>query len=372
MNHSKENYSGSTSFFPPVNEAYLERQPILDYNRSDSLKTKKSKRLRYVGALFCLLALVFCWIAMGEILQQVQSSKHKYRKPFFMVFFIHCAYILQLPVWFIGMCISKRKNKSQVFEKEKASYTKTFIWSNILHILLAVCGYSWYLSLPITSVSANTSIYNSASIFVFILSIFILKEKITILKSASVFVCVAGVIMVSVFGSQKKEKGEDNKISGYILVIVSTILYALYEVLYKKVSSICKRTSILDSLLFVGMMGIGNILFLWPFVIILHYTGVETFELPNHEQLLALSLTAVLESLFSAFLLVGILLTSPLLMSVGSILTIPTSVVADVILHSYLLPPLAFVGIGLIICGFVGINVAEYLHLKQNDNEEEE
>ena len=33
--------------------------------------------------------------------------------------------------------------------------------------------------------------------------------------------------------------------------------------------------------LFFGLVGLFNILFLWPIGLILHFTGAETFELPS-------------------------------------------------------------------------------------------
>ena len=43
-------------------------------------------------------------------------------------------------------------------------------------------AYFWYLSLHRTSVAANTAICQSAIAVVFLLSVFILKESITVLK----------------------------------------------------------------------------------------------------------------------------------------------------------------------------------------------
>jgi len=67
--------------------------------------------------------------------------------------------------------------------------------------MVVVSGYTWFASLPLTSVSANTAIYNSSAAFVFIFSIFLVKESITVLKVIAVVVATGGVIIVSLFGS---------------------------------------------------------------------------------------------------------------------------------------------------------------------------
>lgn len=51
------------------------------------------------------------------------------------------------------------------------------------------------------SISANTAIYQSASIAVFIISVPLLREKVSLLKIISVILTVGGVAVVSVFTS---------------------------------------------------------------------------------------------------------------------------------------------------------------------------
>jgi drug/metabolite transporter (DMT)-like permease len=61
----------------------------------------------------------------------------------------------------------------------------------------------WYISLEQTSISANTAIYNSNSIFVFVFSIFLLKERVTALKIVAVTVCLGGVVVITIYGSNQ-------------------------------------------------------------------------------------------------------------------------------------------------------------------------
>lgn len=263
-----------------------------------------------------------------------------------------------------------------------------FIRASLIHIISISCGYTWYLSLPQTSVSGNTAIYNSSPIFVFIFSIFVLKEHPTLLKIGSVLFCSGGVVMVSLFGSGAHEEGANSTVFGYIAVVISTLLYAIFEVLYKKVSrvptisispwseknnigpSTHTSPSIWDSFLFMGLMGLSNIFFFWPISLLLNWTKIEVFEFPEKPIFIGLLVTTVMDATFNLLLLFSISLTSPLFVSVACLLTIPVSVVADLFVHKFLLPVLALVGIGLIGIGFVGINLAEYLELKEQYKEE--
>jgi len=182
---------------------------------------------------------------------------------------------------------------------------------------------------------------------------------------------VAGLVLVTFFGrsapvGKNKENGD---FLGYIFVIISTLLYSFYEVLYKKYAVDPKASSSAsDAILTLGLMGLCNFLFLWPGVWIVHITGFETFELPPTNVLIKMVISACLDGTFNILLLLGVMLTSPLLISVGSVLVIPGSILADFIVHHYVLPPLALFGIGLIIIGFVGLNLAEFWSFPKGKN----
>lgn len=100
-----------------------------------------------------------------------------------------------------------------------------------------ICGYFWYLSVAHTSITANTAIYDSSFVFVFIFSIFLLRERISILKIFCVILSFIGLMIVVWSGSQSQEDGVDQTVMGYVLVFLSTVLYAVYEVIYKKYGS---------------------------------------------------------------------------------------------------------------------------------------
>ena len=69
-----------------------------------------------------------------------------------------------------------------------------------------------------------------------------------------------------------------NPLLGDFLALSSAIFYAFYVILLKVR---VRRESRINMQLFFGFVGLFNILFLWPLGLVLHYTGVETFELPT-------------------------------------------------------------------------------------------
>ena len=58
-------------------------------------------------------------------------------------------------------------------------------------------GYTWYVSLAHTPVAGNTALYQTAPVLVFLFSVCMLKEKVTIYKVAATLFCVGGTLVVS-------------------------------------------------------------------------------------------------------------------------------------------------------------------------------
>lgn len=169
----------------------------------------------------------------------------------------------------------------------------------LVTIALTIAGGSWYVSVNLTSASDLTAIYNCSAFFAYAFSIPLLKEKFRADKVFSVVVAVAGVMIVAYGdsspsnkdgavgrGSTDAEKSEtDHRLLGNIIIGVGSILYGFYEVLYKWVACPPEGTSAGRGIIFANTFGsfVGSftILVLWIPLVILHFTGIETFEFPH-------------------------------------------------------------------------------------------
>lgn len=152
---------------------------------------------------------------------------------------------------------------------------KPFIIAGAVHGVTAFfLIYFWYLSLDKTILAANTAVYQSACIFVYFFSIIILKERLDWRKVLAVACCVLGVALVSYFSSTEANQAYGRLFSipfvhkthsgstwvGYVLLVVSTILYAFYEVMYTKLwppePLNNKWVQLSHSMLILGFMGV--------------------------------------------------------------------------------------------------------------------
>lgn len=125
-----------------------------------------------------------------------------------------------------------------------------------------------------------------SGIWTLIIGTFANVEKPTLRKIGGVLASLLGILLTSfvdVFGNNDQSRGSFPHKShvqiavGDLLALLSAILYGLYTTLMKKRAVNEARINVL---LFFGFVGIFTMITLSPGFFILHYTGVEQFELP--------------------------------------------------------------------------------------------
>lgn len=90
---------------------------------------------------------------------------------------------------------------------------------------------------------------------------------------------------------------EETKVSkGITLAIFSAFFYACYLVMVKRKSDIEEK---IDIPLFFGFVGLWNLLLLWPIFLVLNFSQIEAFELPNRRQFAVLFLNGFVGTVLS-------------------------------------------------------------------------
>ena len=161
------------------------------------------------------------------------------------------------------------------------------------------------MAIDLTSTSDLTAIYNCSAFFAYAFSIPLLGDKLRPDKVFSVAVAIAGVLII-VYGDSSPTKqggksggvagggpdpdvGEEarNRSLGNVIIGVGSVLYGLYEVLYKKLACPPEGTSPMRGIVFANtfgsLIGCFTLFVLWFPLPILHVTGLEKFELPHGE-----------------------------------------------------------------------------------------
>jgi len=236
-------------------------------------------------------------------------------------------------------------------------------------LLWFVANWALNASLDYTSVASATILSSMSGFFTLGIGRVFRVETLTVVKIAAVATSFGGVVLVSLSDSS----GPSNPgapanhprvpLLGDTLALFSALFYALYVILLKVH---IKDESRIDMQLFFGFVGLFSIFGTWPIGVILHFTGVERFELPRAPQTVIALLVNMAITLSSDFIyVIAMLKTTPLVVTVGLSLTMPLAVVGDFILKRRTKLQV-ILGAAVVLLSFVAVG------LEDSKNKEEE
>ncbi|KAL6050503.1 Solute carrier family 35 member F5 [Balamuthia mandrillaris] len=394
-------------------------KPILAVGPSDAPRL----RLRWILGVGLMVGVVFIWVSSSELMQFIFKDNH-FGHPFFLTYFSTSLFSIYLLDYIRDLkCFRKKagseggeaKDKMQAGhrytnlqdEEEALSINTTastitvapFSSRELAKIALVFClvwfiaNYSYNASLTLTSVSSNTVLSSTSSLGTLILSVMFRVDTFSLPKLLAVLLTLGGVAMVSFSDAKDDQK---DRLWGDLLSLLSAMFYALYATLLKKMipdesrlnacrffgiytyplllpSSLHHNKHILEMKTKphktkTGMVGTFNFVMLWPVIIVLHYTGVEEFSVPEWKVWLYLLANGLIGTVLSDFLwLWAILLTSPLVGTVGLSLSIPIAMAADIVLKKDTRFTFMFLGGSLlVVAGFLLVNLAPVVSSRLN------
>ncbi|KAL9123354.1 MAG: hypothetical protein Q9187_000081 [Circinaria calcarea] len=372
---------------PPISSTprRLSRSGLLDIKSVGAL----ARRTLGLGLLF---ATVLLWTG-SNFLASTIFADDSFSKPYFVTYLNMSFFALSLPMifikrlWVAGGSIRKamRGEDSASFstaitpdEREaclKPAVDNQPVGDNMLKVWetatlsLRFCVL-WFLlnffasfSLKFTTVASTTILYSTSSIWTLLFGALIRVERFSVKKLVGVLASLTGVILISsvdLSGDSDRNRGSFPHKSlvqiaiGDGLALSSAILYGVYSISLKKRIGDGDRV---DMFLFFGFIGAWSVVLLWPGFLILHLTGAEIFELPSTKTIWTIVLVNAAISLVSDLCwMYSNLLTSPLVVAVGLSLSIPLSLVGQMILNSQKSSLTYWIGAGVVVLSFVFIN----------------
>ncbi|PVD39302.1 hypothetical protein C0Q70_01931 [Pomacea canaliculata] len=174
-------------------------------------------------------------------------------------------------------------------------------------------------------------------------------DRFTLSKLVAVLISVGGVVMVCMADL----KLEDEVPAGALWGLGSAMLYAFYLVMVRRR---VKHEEQMDIPMFFGFVGLWCALVLWPGFFILHYSQAEEFQLPDKKQWLLILTNGLVGTVLSEFLwLWGCFLTSSLVATLSLSLTIPLSMIADVVVEGKNFSILFYLGTIPVFVAFIAV-----------------
>ncbi|KAK4679365.1 hypothetical protein QC764_203490 [Podospora pseudoanserina] len=244
--------------------------------------------------------------------------------------------------------------------EEKLSLAETAWLSMEFCMLWFFANYFASACLEYTSVGSVTILTSTSSIWTLILGALKGVEGFTVRKLVGVLASLVGVILISsvdLSGANDDGRGSFPHKStweiavGDSMALFSAVVYGIYVTVMKLRVGNEERVNMG---LFFGLVGLFNVVFLWPGFFILHFTGLEPFEWPPTGTVWAIIMLNSVASFFSDIIWAyAMLLTTPLIVTVGLSLNIPVSLVGEMIQYSQYSSWLYWVGAGIVVLSFV-------------------
>ncbi|KAG0680819.1 hypothetical protein C6P41_004740 [Kluyveromyces marxianus] len=371
----------------------------------------KSQSKRWTLGLILLGVVVLLWVLSSFLINMIFED-NSYRKPFFITYLNTASFIFYLVptfrnVWYryratgkldihdelvleeegdgSGSCRISNSSSSNTAPDEHTSLNSND--PNIKLPLRSTVKLSaqfcilWFLanlvtnsSLSYTSVASQTILSSTSSFFTLLVSALCHVESVNKVKILGSIVSFLGIVMVTksdysyVTSSEvhlaipyKFHNGIDYDNTspmtifvGNLLALAGALFYGVYSTLLKlKVQD----ESRINMKIFFGFVGLFTLVFLWPVLIVLHFTGNETFELPSTPRVLSIILVNCVSTFISDFCWAkAMLLTSPLIVTVGLSATIPLAMVGDFVFKEKPMTALYLFGAVLICFSFFIVN----------------
>lgn len=237
--------------------------------------------------------------------------------------------------------------------------------SRVAKVSLLICPF-WFLaqltfnlSLKYTTVTSNTILSSSSSLFTFLVSLVFLGEVFTWVKLFSVLLCMGGTIIVSLGDSKSgSSKVASNPVLGDILSLVSAAMYAVYITLIrKKLPDDDGKSGHASMAQFLGYLGLFNMLIFLPIPLVLNFANLEPFNTLTWKQLGLIVGKGMFDNVLSDLLWAkAILLTSTTVATAGLTIQVPLAAIVDSLTGNA--PPIMdYIGAAAVMVGFAGINI---------------
>ncbi|KOS18412.1 putative vacuolar membrane protein [Escovopsis weberi] len=227
-----------------------------------------------------------------------------------------------------------------------------------------------------TSVASVTILASTSSFWTLVFGVIARVESFSRHKAASVVASLAGIIIISSIDLSGVDAGSDPSRGSFphkswSQVALGDAMAFLSAIIYGFTTTRLKKRVVSDDgndmQLVLALAGLFTLLVSWPLFFLLHWTGIETFELPSTGQIWAIFAFNSASSYFGDVLWAyALLLVSPLVVTVGLSTTIPVSLVGEMFQYGQYSSFMYWVGASIVFLSFIFISIQ-----KEDEGDEE-
>lgn len=339
----------------------------------------------HAKGLVLVVLVAFIWVGSAELIQHIFGAS-SFDKPFFLTYFSTSLFSLYLcgfcllPSWraslfappgasdnaYVGLSPLDGDAVEEAEEEEALGYARGASRPDVFNAeqtrsiglclapLFFVSNYAFNMGLEGTSVASSSTISTLSTLFGLLLGTVAGVERFSWTKLASSLVTVLGVGVISL---QDRKNSGSRSFAGDAISVASAFVFGCYAIQLKKrvPSEECASMAMV-----FGYMGAYCAALGWPFLFLLDCVGWEVWELPSGRVIGLLAINALVGTVLSDYLWArSVALTTPVIATLALSLTLPLSLLCDVFFRGVSFTWPYYVGVGVVLVGFVAANVEE-------------
>ncbi|PBK77332.1 hypothetical protein ARMSODRAFT_949243 [Armillaria solidipes] len=345
-------------------------------------------------ALF--IVTLFAFVVESEFTQYVQTDLG-YRQPFLIFYVVHSSFAFIFPLHLLYLRATTKYSTKSLIDglsiavsdhlsplacpPSSAGFPRFRFVSFVIALTIGITlpGLLWFAAISLASVSDVTAIWNTNAFFAYIISVQVFHLKWESRRLLAVVLATLGVLVVVYGGSMStpEETGsevlQDFKrptapLIGDLLTLAASLIYALYQVMYKKYAALPSDPELVSERIYEPLpeaddldiesssdadikdpdsacpppfgfhpnflttaIGICTFLLLWIPIPVLDYFQIEIFAFPDSwRTVLAIGTIAMSGVVFNAGFMILLAAWGPIMTSVGGLLTIALVFISDV------------------------------------------
>mmetsp|Transcript_107219 Transcript_107219/g.303222 ORF Transcript_107219/g.303222 Transcript_107219/m.303222 type:complete len:373 (+) Transcript_107219:106-1224(+) len=244
----------------------------------------------------------------------------------------------------------------------------------VLAVMYLMPCISWAFTLKSVSVTLVSAGNRFDAVFVLIFGAVLARRLPSLGQGLAVFGCIIGVVLVCV--GQRRAHGYVGHagIAELLKVMVSPCLGAFYYLAFRRLASSSAQDPE-NMCMLLGLIGLFNGVALWPVVPLSTMAGLDNQSVADvtsdSSSLRSLGLISLLATISNFSQMPAIALMGPLFVSLGMLLILPSSVLADHLVHHVSVNFLLICGC-LVICAGLALSAllqASYQQAEKKDQE---
>ncbi|XP_057368931.1 solute carrier family 35 member F3-like [Daphnia carinata] len=300
----------------------------------------------------------------GEHQQEPEKplgEEYTYSASFFSTWTMTAWTSLFLPLYAICCLFSGRFGPRQLAAelrdsvlafRDKGFTLGTFIGRCCLFCLLwVVTNWMYMYALSVLDATDVMALFATNVSFVYLLSWVVLHDQFVGLRIVAVILCNTGIALLAYMDGITRSP----TLGGVVLAAAASAGSAVYKVSFKRIFGEATYGQVS---FFFSLIGLLNIILLWPVVLLLHFTGLEAITW-NRVPWIPLAIAGSLSLAANLLGNFGPALTYEVFIHLGLVLAIPVSAVLDVNLNGVVFEGMKLAGTIMIVNGFLLVLLPE-------------